>query len=341
MSRHPFYDLPENEQIAALGRLARKALASYDMADAELKPIAYRENMTFAVDAGDRGRFAMRVHQAGYRRDSQVQSELDFLEHVNAAGVRTPKLIRSNSGASLIHVSHEDVDTERQCNLFEWIDGKAFRKIAEPPGMSVEEACDVYREVGRQVAKIYNATENWTRPDGFDRPNWDEEGIYGATGQLGDFRQIRNVTDSQRKLLDNVAAKVTSDLAAFGKAPDRYGLTQGDLLPENIMVCDDGIRLIDFDDTGESWVLFEFATALIDLAGSEYFDPCLAALISGFRELRALPDDHLVMLPTFMMARILSYVAHTVSRSHLDQAEAGQQMMLAMLEEHGTAYLAS
>jgi Ser/Thr protein kinase RdoA (MazF antagonist) len=112
------------------------------------------------------------------------------------------------------------------------------------------------------------------------------------------------------------------------------------LLPENIMLCADGIRLIDFDDTGESWVLFEMATALIDLAGSDYFDPSLGALISGFRELRALPDEHLAMLPAFMIARILSYLAHTVSRSHLEQAEAGQQMMLSMLADHGPAFLA-
>lgn len=340
MSAHPFYDLPEPEQIAALGRLARKALASYGMADAELKPVAYRENMTFSVDAGARGRFALRVHQAGYRKDSQVQSELDVLEHVNAAGVRTPRLIRPDTGTSFIHVSHEDVDVARQCNMFEWIDGRAFRKVGEPVEMPVEEACAVYRDVGRQVAKIYDATENWSRPDGFDRPNWDEEGIYGVHGQLGDFRRIENIPDAQRKLLHDVAAKVTQELDTFGKAPDRYGLTQGDLLPENIMVCDDGIRLIDFDDAGESWVLFEFATALIDLAGTEFFDPCLAALIAGFRELRPLPDEHLVMLPAFLMARLLSYVAHTVTHPHLDSSAAARQMMLAMLDEYGPAYLA-
>lgn len=341
MSRHPFYEQAEDLQIAALQRLAQKALAHYDMADAQLEPVAYRENMTFSVDAGARGRFAMRVHQAGYRTDSQVQSELDFLEHVNAAGVRTPKLIRTAEGRSFVHVGHGDVDVERQCNIFEWIDGKAFRKVGEPVEMPIEQACTVYEEVGRQVARIYNATENWTRPKGFDRPNWDEEGIYGVNGQLGDFRKIQNIPDEQRKLLDDVAARVSRDLAAFGKTPDRYGLTQGDLLPENIMVCDDGIRLIDFDDTGESWVLFEFATALIDLAGSEFFDPCLGALTRGFRELRPLPDEHLAMLPAFMMARLLSYVAHTVSRSHLEQAAAGQQMMLALLEEQAPAYLAS
>ena len=340
MTRHRFYDLSENEQISGLAKLGQEALKAYGMADAELTPIAYRENMTFAVDAGSRGRFALRVHQAGYRADAQVQSELDFMEHVNAAGVRTPKVIRAGSGASFVYAEHGDADAPRQCDMFEWIDGRPFRRLAEQPEVSVEEAVAVYTEVGRQVATIYNATENWERPEGFDRPAWDADGIFGVNGHLGDFRLIQNVTDAQRGLLTDIERKLTGDLNDYGKGPDRYGLTQADLLPENIMVCADGIRLIDFDDTGDSWILFEMATALMDLAGTDYFDPSLGALITGFRERRALPDEHLAMLPAFMIARLLSYLAHTVSRSHLEQSQAGQQMMLTMLEEHGPAYLA-
>lgn len=339
MSRHPFYDQPEDGQIAALGKLAREALAEYGMADAGVRPVAYRENMTFAVDAGARGRFAMRVHQAGYRTDAEVQSELDFIEHINASGVQTPQLIRPDSGASFVHAAHKDVDVVRQCDLFEWIDGRTFRRIGAPPEMPIDEARRVYAEVGRQVASIYNATETWERPQGFDRRAWDAEGIFGVTGQLGDFRQIRGASAAQRRLLDDIAAKVGQELDAFGKRPDRYGLTQADLLPENIMLCGDSVRLIDFDDTGDSWVLFEVVTALIDLVGTDYFAPSLEAIIEGFRERRALPDEHLAMLPAFMMARILSYVAHTVSRSHLAQSKEGLRLMMAMVEEHGPAYL--
>ncbi|MEO0961786.1 MAG: phosphotransferase [Pseudomonadota bacterium] len=339
MSRHPFYDLSETEQIAALGRLARTALKDYGLEDAELRPVAYRENMTFSVDAGARGRFALRVHQAGYRTDAEIQSELDFIEHINASGVRTPRLLRPNSDASFVHAAHKDVDVVRQCDMFEWIDGRPFRRVGAPMEMSVDEATSVYAEVGRQVASIYNATENWQRPKGFDRRAWDAEGIFGVTGQLGDFRKIEGASVSQRKLLNDISAKVEHELDAFGKAPDRYGLTQADLMPENIMICQDGIRLIDFDDTGDSWVLFEVVTALIDLVGSDYFDPCLGAIIAGFREHRALPDEHLGMIPTFMMARILSYVAHTVSHPHLEQSDQGLRMMMGMIEEHGPAYL--
>jgi Ser/Thr protein kinase RdoA (MazF antagonist) len=135
---------PKLTQFSGLEKLGQEALKACGMVDAELKPIAYRENMTFGVDAGARGKFALRVHQEGYRSDAQVQSELDFMEHVTAAGVRTPKVIWAESGASFVYAEHAAADMPRQCDIFEWIDGKPFRRLAEPPEMSVEDAVDVY-----------------------------------------------------------------------------------------------------------------------------------------------------------------------------------------------------
>ena len=117
----------------------------------------------------------------------------------------------------------------------------------------------------------------------------------------------------------------------------------GDLLSENIIVSDKGLRLIDFDDAGDSWMLFDAVTACFDLklTATDYFEPCMQGFVEGFRELRDLPEEHLAMLPAFFLARLLSYLAHTVSRSHLEQSAWMQPICLAKLEEYGGAYLHS
>ena len=107
------------------------------------------------------------------------------------------------------------------------------------------------------------------------------------------------------------------------------------------MVCADGLRVIDFDDAGNSWIMFEIATAFCDLTESEYFHPCFSTFVNGFRELRELPDEHIAMLPTFVFARLLSYLGHTVSRNHLEIAQEGQQILLDSLERTAPDYLAS
>ena len=180
----------------------------------------------------------------------------------------------------------------------------------------------------------------WSRPPGFSRPAWDAEGIFGKRAHLGDFRALPGLTPEQLALLERLAAKLAADLEAFGRSPDRFGLSHGDFLPENILVCPDGIRLIDFDDCGEGWFLFDFATALFDLLGEPAFDPCLAALVAGYREQRALPDAHLELLPAFLLARALSYLGWSATRSHLRKAAQIAPRLLGALEVFAPAYLA-
>jgi Ser/Thr protein kinase RdoA (MazF antagonist) len=100
------------------------------------------------------------------------------------------------------------------------------------------------------------------------------------------------------------------------------------------------LRLIDFDDAGESWIMFDVVTAVWDLKllGSAYFEPCYQGFVEGFRQLRGLPDDHLEMFETFFLARVLSYLGHTVSRSHLGN-DALQPIFLRALESQGGEYL--
>jgi Ser/Thr protein kinase RdoA (MazF antagonist) len=341
MNSASFYGLPQEEQVRRLGSLAGAVLPRWSLTGAEVRPLAYRENMTFEVDAGAGGRYALRVHQAGYRTDAQIQSELDYMEYLNGQGVPTPQVVRASDGSSFVVAEHSDIAEPRQCDLFEWIDGKPLRNSGEPPDMAVGEAAKLYARVGRQAAALYSATEAWTRPDGFVRPVWDAEGIFGVSANLGDFRKSVQLSDAQRTFLGELAARLTADLDAFGKTSDRWGLSQGDFLSENVMVTSDGLRLVDFDDAGEGWYLFDIATALFDLSGSDYFEPCLEGYVAGFRELRELPEHHLKMLPAFILARVMSYLGHAVTRSHLEQSEWLQPVFTAMLEEHGTAYLNS
>jgi len=104
-------------------------------------------------------------------------------------------------------------------------------------------------------------------------------------------------------------------------------------------VCGDGIRLIDFDDCGDGWFLLDFATALFDLLGEPGFEACLGAMVDGYRERRPLPDEHLALLPTFFLARALSYLGWSATRSHLTKAREVAPLLLRAIREQGPAYL--
>ncbi|MCH8162311.1 MAG: phosphotransferase [Chloroflexi bacterium] len=334
-----FYDATPDEQVRRLAGLAEVALPQWGLEGAEVTQVAYRENMTFRIDAGDRGVFALRIHAGNYRSDAQIQSELDLMTYLDSEGVRTPSVVPTRDGALFTTVSADGVTEPRQCDLFKWIDGKPLRMTGQPIG-EIAPLAEAYTEVGRIGARIYNATERWQRPAGFDRPAWDAAGIYGVDGNLGDFRRLEAATDAQMRLMLDVSDGLTDVLADFGQSPDRYGLAHGDFLAENIFVCGDGIRLLDFDDAGDSWYLFDIATALFDLLGTPAYEPCFDAIVSGYREHRDLPDEHLAMLPAFFLARLLSYLGWCANKPHMPQTAVIAPLLLAAVEQQAPALLA-
>ncbi|NNL66828.1 MAG: phosphotransferase [Myxococcales bacterium] len=316
-------------------------LACWNLTGAKLAPAAYRENMTFRVEAGSHGRFALRIHQAGYRSNDEIRSELAFMSALREGGLLTPEVVPAADGSPFVVVEHGAVPEPRQCDLFEWIEGHTLRAAGGGAALSDDALAEAYTELGRQAGQIANVAERWQRPAGFTRPAWDAEGIFGAGAHLGDWRALASLTDAQRQLFERIAERLRADLEAFGQTPDRYGLCHGDYLPENLMVCDDGLRLIDFDDCGEGWPLFDFATGLFDLLGEPTFDPCVAAMVAGYREQRPLPDEQLALLPAFILARTLSYVGWCATRTHLEKATEIAPRLIAALEAFGPAYLAN
>lgn len=332
-----FYQSPPDEQVRRLEALARNALREWDLTDAELSQVAYRENMTFRADANGRA-YALRIHQGNYRTDAQIQSELDLMTYLDGEGIRTPKVVPTTGGALFTTAEADGVDEPRQVDLFEWIDGKLLRMTGQPFG-DIDALAESYVEVGALCARIYNATENWQKPAGFYRIAWDEDGMFGTPGNIGDFRNLKDVPPDQMQMLNDIAAKLTSVLAEFGKSPDRYGLSQGDFLGENIFVCEDGLRLLDFDDAGDSWCLFDIATATFDFIGTPAYEPCLTATVRGYRQHRDLPGDHLELIPAFALGRILSYLGWCAKKTHMPQTAVIQPLLLAAAEQQAPAFL--
>jgi Ser/Thr protein kinase RdoA (MazF antagonist) len=310
-----------NEQTDAtslyLGRmtqLADRALGHWDLAGSRLELMKHRENVVFRVSSPDGTPYAMRVHRLGYHSDAALRSELQWLESLRAAGVATTEAIRCRDGASFTKVSTPAVPEGRQVDLLAWVPGQAIGSVEQGVALEEREIFRVYTLVGEQAALIHNHGIAWRRPEGFTRFAWDEQGFFGETGAIcGRYWDLEALSPEQLALLHGAREVTAAALAQFGKGVDRYGLVHGDLLPENLFYDGEQLRLIDWDDTGYGWHLYDFATAMFGHLGRPSFEIALGGMIEGYRRHRALPDEHLAMLPVLMMARALSYVgwAHT------------------------------
>jgi Ser/Thr protein kinase RdoA (MazF antagonist) len=106
-------------------------------------------------------------------------------------------------------------------------------------------------------------------------------------------------------------------------------LIHADLVPENILVDGDSLQVIDFDDAGYGWHLFEIATSLYFIRRDSIYVQAREAVIEGYRQQRMLPDEHLELLPMFLAARGTTYLGWVHTRAG---EPAAAEMTPALIE---------
>ena len=76
-----------------------------------------------------------------------------------------------------------------------------------------------------------------------------------------------------------------------------------DLRLANLIADGDDIQVIDFDDCGFSWYLYDLACALTFLEARPDVDELVASWVAGYREVEELSAEDEAEIPTFLMLR--------------------------------------
>jgi len=309
--------------------VARAALGRYGLhEDASLALVRRGENATYRL-AVPAGCFALRVHRPGYRTPSMIRSELAWMEALANAGVATPTAVQAADGAVVVTVATEA--GERQVSLLSWESGEPLEQ---------SEDLGAWRALGRLMAEVRLHGEAWVPPAWFERPSWDAAGMVGDAPHWGDPLRLGPWSDEVHDLLRCARDRVRERLAAFGTTPDRYGLVHADLAFANVLMRpDQQPLLLDFDDCGWSWYLWELAVALTPFDGTPAFAPLRDALVAGYRSRCALPDEQLAELPTFVMARRLVTLGWVFTHAETEHAARQGARRIAAAPEAARRYL--
>lgn len=293
------------------GELARAALERYAVnAGAQLGFIRYGENVTYRVSDGDNS-FALRLTRPGYQTLGAINSEIAWMDALRQAGIFTPPPVAGRDGEIVQMVPFRG---GRQAVVaFEWAAGVPLPET---------NATDPWASLGEIMARIHQHGREWSPPSWFERPAWDLEALVGDAPRWGDPCPDGVWSDSDRELLIAARDAVRARLAALGTGPDRFGLIHSDLGFENVLVAGDGSAIvIDFDDCGASWYLYELASVLYPLEDDGRFGEYRDALVAGYRRVGELSDRMLAELPTFLMSRRLATLGWVFTRAETDHAQ--------------------
>ncbi|WP_375267061.1 homoserine kinase [Planktotalea sp.] len=283
-----------------MNAIVEKALHLWGWRSADYSLVTARENAVFRIRF--RGEtYALRLHRIGYRTDTELHSELDWMAALSQGGLNVPSPIPSLNGETLLTIDDTQVD------VLTWLNGAPLSEH-----LPSQNRAAIFHHLGQNMAQLHTISDAWSPSKTFERPAWDRDGLLGDTPLWDRFWENPRLDKQKQAFFQKIRTQADALLSKHGQALD-YGLIHADLVPTNVMYDGTQLTFIDFDDGGFGFRLFELATALLKYIGDPDYPALRNALIQGYTSKRGIDLEH---LDFFILLRALTYVGWNISRIH-------------------------
>ena len=270
-----------------------------------------RENVVYEI-ATPQGRAALRLHRQGYQTEAAIRSELWWCDALARAGLPVPAALPSRDGGLLV-----TLPGGRHASAIRWLEGEPLGEAGVAFTRPLAETLALHESLGQLLARLHRCTDSLTLPPDFTRPRWDLAGLVGDAPFWGRFWDHPAATPDQSATLHRARDFLRERLGGD------IGLIHADVLRENVLVDGASLSLIDFDDSGYGYRLYDLGTVLSQNLYEPAYHQIRDALMQGY----GTKDTALV--EAFTLARTCASVGWTmprlaaddrVHRSHLARA---------------------
>ncbi|MGE4659173.1 MAG: phosphotransferase, partial [Arenicellales bacterium] len=137
----------------------------------------------------------------------------------------------------------------------------------------------------------------------------------------GNWQEGVNIDAQALNVLQRVEVVIHGRLDNADVSSENYGLIHADLRLANLLIHGETTAIIDFDDCGFGWYLFDLAGALSFLEDREDVTDLINSWIRGYQKVADIPTDAEVMIPTLIMLRRIQLIGWLgYQQAHLDFA---------------------
>ncbi len=195
----------------------------------------------------------------------------------------------------MLSVSLDDLAQPRNVVLFDWVDGAA----------PTAEDVPSFERLGAVSARMHEHARRGRAPPRSRASRGTTRRRSAANGHWGRWQDGLGMTPDALALLTRLDETIRRRLARYGKGADRFGLTHADLRIANLLVDGDRTIVIDFDDCGLAWFMYDWATAVSFMEDHPQVPELQAAWVDGYRSVAPLSAEDEAELATFVMLRRL------------------------------------
>ena len=325
-------DIPMDTLLSYLEVLANNSLSLWPVPeDARARLINVSENATYLVE-GRNWKSVLRVHRENYHSERAIQCELEWSRALKESReIVTPDYYLGIDGNPIQSGIVDGLPAPRFMVMFHFVEG------SEPDEQ--QDLVKPFEELGRIAAKTHLHSMQWQRPEPFERLTWNLDTVFGPDPTWGNWRDGPNVTPDIREILEQVEITVKERLTRFGTGPDRYGLIHADMRLANLLIDESSTRLIDFDDCGFGWFLYDFATGISFMEDHVQVPALKESWLMGYRKIRDLSEEDADQLDTFIMLRRMALLAWIGSHIEAPEPQELAPDFARVSTELGLAYL--
>jgi Ser/Thr protein kinase RdoA (MazF antagonist) len=273
------------------------------MPTAEVDLIVLSENATFRIEVDGEPRMVVRLSRPGYGDGiPHLQSELAWMSALRRdIDAPVPSPVPAVDGSMVQTLVGPDGEPWHAV-AFGWVAGEILEDR--------EDAADHYERLGTLAALFHGHALGWEAPDGFSRFAWRIDDMVGPDARWGHWSGAP-LTEADHAVL-SAAEERARDIVERTLGPDQdpdpahWGLIHADLRPTNVMATASGLAVIDFDDAGYSYLLYDFAASITFLEHRPEARVMAEAWLAGYQRVRPLSDAQLEAAVALSMLRRLT-----------------------------------
>lgn len=305
----PFHQSSYLSQVRRLRGLARSALHLYPLKVRRIDFIHHGENTTFKVLTQNNKKYLLRVHRNDYHTPAALLEEMKWLRRLpSSEGFAIPRPVLSKRGRLIETASGSGVPEPRNVSVFHWIEGTFFNARLKSETMFA---------IGQTLAQLQKGA-----PITKHRRYWTAEGLLGVQPKFGPVAKLVGASVRDQRTISAARKFYFRALKSYqSKFPRRLGLIHADAHFGNILKTPNGLGLIDFDDCGYGFHVYDLAVNLFSVEGvlgkkHAYRLPALTqALIEGYKTGAPWDKYDEALLPQLISARRILMLGWLNSRT--------------------------